>query len=174
MTQNNHEALQNLKAKVPHEADDLTGVGGDETVSEALSKNVFSSYVCTSVNRGVPHPGDIAEPTSLRCSTPVTMMPCLLCLYLTHLAPVAAVLLRCQKPAILYGIAFQQTLSIMGSSVSCSLRGCCMPARSISSSCPVVKVSSQPVLSSDSPCLMLYSAKYSTRHLGSITAVIHT
>ena len=66
MTQNNYEALQNLKAKAPHEADDVTGVGGDETVSEALSKNVFSSYVCTSVDRGVPHPGDIAEPTSLR------------------------------------------------------------------------------------------------------------
>lgn len=69
MTQNNHEALQNLKAKAPHEADDVTGVGGDETVSEALSKNVFSSYVCTSVSRGIPHPGDIAEPTSLRFST---------------------------------------------------------------------------------------------------------
>ena len=68
MTQNNYEALQNLKAKGPHEADDVTGVGGDETVSEALSKNVFSSYVCTSVSRGVPHPGDIAEPTSLRSS----------------------------------------------------------------------------------------------------------
>lgn len=66
MTQNNHEALQNLKAKAPHEADDVTGVGGDESVSEALSKNVFSSYVCTSVRNGVPHPGDIAEPTSLR------------------------------------------------------------------------------------------------------------
>lgn len=69
MTPNNNEALQNLKAKAPHEADDVTGVGGDETVSEALSKNVFSSYVCTSVSRGVPHPGDIAEPTSLRYST---------------------------------------------------------------------------------------------------------
>ena len=47
MTQNNCEALQTLKAKVPHEADDVTGVGGDESISEALSKNVFSSYVCT-------------------------------------------------------------------------------------------------------------------------------
>ena len=66
MSQNNYEALQNLKAKVPNEADDVTGVGGDESVSEALSQNVFSSYVCTSVQKGVPHPGDIAEPTSLR------------------------------------------------------------------------------------------------------------
>ena len=67
MSQAKPAALQNLKAKAPHEADDVTGVGGDETVSEALSKNVFSSYICTSINRGVPHPGDIAEPTSLRC-----------------------------------------------------------------------------------------------------------
>ena len=66
MSQAKQAALQNLKAKAPHEADDVTGVGGDETVSEALSKNVFSSYVCTSIQKGVPHPGDIAEPTSLR------------------------------------------------------------------------------------------------------------
>ncbi|DBA97285.1 hypothetical protein WJX77_012218 [Trebouxia sp. C0004] len=76
MTQNNYEALQNLKAKVPHEADDVTGVGGDESVSEALSKNVFSSYVCTSVKIGVPHPGHIAEPTSLSAiALPATSYP---------------------------------------------------------------------------------------------------
>ncbi len=73
MTQTNHEALQNLKAKAPHEADDVTGVGGDESVSEALSKNVFSSYVCTSVRTGVPHPGDIAEPTSLRSRSGIVL-----------------------------------------------------------------------------------------------------
>lgn len=67
MSQAKQAALQNLKAKAPHEADDVTGVGGDESVSEALSKHVFSSYICTSIQKGVPHPGDIAEPTSLRC-----------------------------------------------------------------------------------------------------------
>ena len=75
MTQTSYEALQNLKAKAPHEADDVTGVGGDESVSEALSKNVFSSYVCTSVRNGVPHPGDIAEPTSLRFSMSFAQAP---------------------------------------------------------------------------------------------------
>jgi len=52
MTQNNYEALQNLKAKVPHEADDVTGVGGDESVSEALSKNVLliiCAYLCSAI-----------------------------------------------------------------------------------------------------------------------------
>ena len=96
MTQNNYEALQNLKAKAPHEADDVTGVGGDESVSEALSKNVFSSYVCTSVKNGVPHPGDIAEPTSLRYGI------CLQELLILHLqfglrqGLLYAVLLHCQ------------------------------------------------------------------------------
>jgi hypothetical protein len=109
MTQNNYEALQNLKAKVPHEADDVTGVGGDESVSEALSKNVFSSYVCTSVRNGVPHPGDIAEPTSLRSDISfATLIECVPVLCLSSV-PTCAVLLRCQQPATLFGTAFQQT-----------------------------------------------------------------
>ncbi len=108
MTQNNYEALQNLKAKVPHEADDVTGVGGDESVSEALSKNVFSSYVCTSVKNGVPHPGDIAEPTSLRSDISFTAIIECMPVFCSSSVPICAVLLRCQQPATLFGIAFQQ------------------------------------------------------------------
>ena len=115
MTQNNNEALQNLKAKAPHEADDVTGVGGDETVSEALSKNVFSSYVCTSVSRGVPHPGDIAEPSSLRCSIHVGRTFTLLWLEPMPDSVAAAVLLRFQRPATPSGIAFQEMLSALAS-----------------------------------------------------------
>ena len=114
MTQNNNEALQNLKAKAPHEADDVTGVGGDETVSEALSKNVFSSYVCTSVSRGVPHPGDIAEPTSLRYSIHAGYK--LTLLWLASMPTVAAaVLSHFQKPATPSGIAFQEMSSTLAS-----------------------------------------------------------
>ena len=40
--------------------------GGDESVSEALSKDVFSTYVCRSLQRGIQHPGDIAEASGLR------------------------------------------------------------------------------------------------------------
>lgn len=122
MTQNNYEALQNLKAKAPHEADDVTGVGGDETVSEALSKNVFSSYVCTSVKTGVPHPGDIAEPTSLRQGInllglalfpdPAKLSSC-----------VAAVPLHFRQLHIHCGTVFQQMLFGLASSVSCNWKG---------------------------------------------------
>lgn len=44
--------------------------GGDESVSEALSKDVFSTYVCRSLQRGIPHPGDIAEASGLRWESP--------------------------------------------------------------------------------------------------------
>lgn len=40
--------------------------GEDESVSEALSKHVFTTYVCRSLQRGIPHPGDIAEASGLR------------------------------------------------------------------------------------------------------------
>ena len=30
-----------------------------------MSKEIFSTYECRSVDRGQPHPGDIAEPASL-------------------------------------------------------------------------------------------------------------
>ena len=37
-------------------------------VLRSISKDVFNTYVCqSSVDRGLPHPGDIAESTSLRC-----------------------------------------------------------------------------------------------------------
>lgn len=41
-------ALEALKAvyKAKPENEDESGVGGDESVSEALSKEVFSNYVC--------------------------------------------------------------------------------------------------------------------------------
>jgi hypothetical protein len=39
--------------------------GMDETVSESVSKQVFATYVCKSVQHGQPHPGDIAESSSL-------------------------------------------------------------------------------------------------------------
>lgn len=71
-------ALENLKdkqAQTLKEQEDTSGVGGDETVSEALSKMVFSSYVCRSVARGKPHPGDIAEPTSLRLVQQLCLCP---------------------------------------------------------------------------------------------------
>ncbi|KAK9915021.1 hypothetical protein WJX75_003704 [Coccomyxa subellipsoidea] len=60
-------ALEALKAvyKPKPENEDESGVGGDESVSEALSKEVFSTYVCRTIDRGIPHPGDIAEAASL-------------------------------------------------------------------------------------------------------------
>ena len=53
------ETLKKTLAGPETSADDERGVGGDESVSEALSKAVFSSYTpsCTAVNRGIPHPG---------------------------------------------------------------------------------------------------------------------
>jgi hypothetical protein len=45
---------------------DERGVGGDESFSESLSKDVFATYQCRSVRRGIEHPGDIAEASGLR------------------------------------------------------------------------------------------------------------
>ena len=62
-------ALQQLE-RVPR--GDEQDVGGDESVSEALSKQVFSQYRASSkaIDRGVPHPGEAAvEATSLRWGT---------------------------------------------------------------------------------------------------------
>ena len=43
----------------------------------SVSKDVFNTYVCqSSVNCGLPHPGDIAESTSLRW-IPMPLMDCL-------------------------------------------------------------------------------------------------
>jgi hypothetical protein len=52
-------ALEALKAvyKPKPENEDESGVGGDESVSEALSKEVFSTYVC----RQVPTPSRYEE-----------------------------------------------------------------------------------------------------------------
>lgn len=39
----------------------------DYDTSEAVSKQIFTSYVCkSSASRGLPHAGDIAEASSLR------------------------------------------------------------------------------------------------------------
>lgn len=35
-------------------------------VADAVSKQVFTAYACRSIGRGKPHPGDIAEASSLR------------------------------------------------------------------------------------------------------------
>eukprot|EP00892_Ulva_mutabilis_P003294 jgi/Ulvmu1/1336/UM011_0064.1 len=37
----------------------------DEGVSEQVSTEIFASYECKSIDRGIVHPGDIAEPASL-------------------------------------------------------------------------------------------------------------
>ncbi|GMH33357.1 hypothetical protein BSKO_01191 [Bryopsis sp. KO-2023] len=52
-----------ILATVPDTSRDI---GGDEAVSESVTKEVFTSYVCRSrAQRGLPHPGDIAEASSL-------------------------------------------------------------------------------------------------------------
>ncbi|KAK9814268.1 hypothetical protein WJX72_003136 [[Myrmecia] bisecta] len=72
-------ALESLKSlyKSQETSEDDRGVGGDESVSEALSKEVFSTYQCRSIgDRGVPHPGSIAEATSLSAiPLPVSTYP---------------------------------------------------------------------------------------------------
>ena len=63
------DAIRKLRrADAPAVDDEERGVGGDESVSEALSKQVFSAYVCRTIKhpQSRPHPGDIAEATSLR------------------------------------------------------------------------------------------------------------
>jgi hypothetical protein len=42
---------------------------GDTSLAENVTKEIFTSYVCKSIDRGKPHPGDIAEASSLRCQT---------------------------------------------------------------------------------------------------------
>ena len=47
--------------------EDESGVGGDDSVGSETME-VFSTYVASAViDRGVPHPGEIAEASSLRC-----------------------------------------------------------------------------------------------------------
>lgn len=36
-------------------------------MGEVVMKTIFSEYACRTISRGVPHAGDVAEPTSLRC-----------------------------------------------------------------------------------------------------------
>ena len=38
---------------------------GDEALLDQATKQVFAAYACKSVTRGRPHPGDIAEASSL-------------------------------------------------------------------------------------------------------------
>ncbi len=40
-------------------------VEGDEAAGEAATKQVFTPYVCRTIDRGIPHPGDVAEAASL-------------------------------------------------------------------------------------------------------------
>lgn len=40
------EALKTVYNQARPQQEDERGVGGDETVSEALSKEIFSQYVC--------------------------------------------------------------------------------------------------------------------------------
>lgn len=54
------ETLKKTLAAPQSNPDDERGVGGDESVSEAVSKNIFASYKpsCSAVDRGIVHPGD--------------------------------------------------------------------------------------------------------------------
>lgn len=63
-------AKQRIPDQAPTQAppppnEDERGVGGDETFSESLSKDVFATYKCRSIQRGIEHPGDIAEASGL-------------------------------------------------------------------------------------------------------------
>jgi P-loop containing NTP hydrolase pore-1 len=40
--------------------------GEDQGIAEQVSRQIFSTYQCRSIDRGLKHPGDIAEPASLR------------------------------------------------------------------------------------------------------------
>eukprot|EP00208_Stichococcus_sp_RCC1054_P000099 CAMPEP_0206143488 /NCGR_PEP_ID=MMETSP1473-20131121/20743_1 /ASSEMBLY_ACC=CAM_ASM_001109 /TAXON_ID=1461547 /ORGANISM="Stichococcus sp, Strain RCC1054" /LENGTH=921 /DNA_ID=CAMNT_0053538919 /DNA_START=201 /DNA_END=2963 /DNA_ORIENTATION=+ len=67
-------AQQLQQQQQPRSAGDQAGE--DESVSEALSKDVFSTYVCRSLQRGIPHPGDIAEASGLSaCLLPKSEYP---------------------------------------------------------------------------------------------------
>ena len=64
---NGYDALKKVDAKSESANEDNRGVGGDESVSELLSRDIFSEYRSRSVSRGRTHPGAIAEAASLRC-----------------------------------------------------------------------------------------------------------
>ena len=64
---NGYDALKKVDAKSESANEDNRGVGGDESVSELLSRDIFSEYRSRSVFRGRTHPGAIAEAASLRC-----------------------------------------------------------------------------------------------------------
>ena len=87
------EALKSLYRQDEAADEDEQGIGADDGSSEALSKvllrgdvpmprvpftflakttstvlqEIFTNYKPSSINRGLPHPGSIAEATSLRC-----------------------------------------------------------------------------------------------------------
>lgn len=63
---NGYDALKKVDAKSESANEDNRGVGGDESVSELLSRDIFSEYRSRSVSRGRTHPGSIAEAASLR------------------------------------------------------------------------------------------------------------
>jgi hypothetical protein len=50
----------------PRAPQDDRGLGVEEAASEGVSKQVFTTYACRTVDRGIAHPGDIAEAASLR------------------------------------------------------------------------------------------------------------
>ncbi len=64
---NGYDALKKVDAKSETAYEDNRGVGGDESVSELLSRDIFSEYRSRSISRGCTHPGAIAEAASLRC-----------------------------------------------------------------------------------------------------------
>ena len=64
---NGYDALKKVDAKSETANEDNRGVGGDESVSELLSRDIFSEYRSRSISRGCTHPGAIAEAASLRC-----------------------------------------------------------------------------------------------------------
>ena len=64
---NGYDALKRVDAQSESANEDNRGVGGDESVSELLSRDIFSDYRSRSVSRGRTHPGAIAEAASLRC-----------------------------------------------------------------------------------------------------------
>ncbi|KAK9855114.1 hypothetical protein WJX84_007868 [Apatococcus fuscideae] len=65
-----YDALKKVDAAKAETAnEDNRGVGGDESVSELLSRDIFSDYRSRSVSRGCTHPGAIAEAASLSAIT---------------------------------------------------------------------------------------------------------
>ncbi|PNG99380.1 Protein strawberry notch 2, partial [Tetrabaena socialis] len=55
-----------MAAARPGASAPAAAVEGDEEMADSATKQVFSQYVCRSItDRGIPHPGDVAEPSSL-------------------------------------------------------------------------------------------------------------